>query len=85
VSPEVAASVALSDAERARIEAGRGRALVGTGPGVAARLRALAVSLGVDELAVLTTAHDPEARRRSYTLLAEAWATEAKEPARQAA
>ena len=31
---------------------------------------ALAAEHGVEEIAVLTTVHDPEARRRSYTLLA---------------
>jgi hypothetical protein len=28
---------------------------------------------GVDELLVVTYAHDPAARRRSYELLADAW------------
>ena len=37
---------------------------------MAARLRALAESLGVQELAVLTATHDPAPRRRSYELLA---------------
>jgi hypothetical protein len=37
---------------------------------VAGRLNALAAEHGVEEIAVLTTLHDPEARRRSYTLLA---------------
>ena len=54
----------------------RTRALVGTGPDVAGRLRALADELGVQEVAVLSTAHAPAARRRSYTLLAEAAGSE---------
>ena len=33
-------------------------------------LPALGESLGVEEIALLTTTHDPEARRNSYTLLA---------------
>jgi hypothetical protein len=37
---------------------------------VGAKLRALATEHQVDEIAILTTLHDPEARRRSYTLLA---------------
>ena len=43
---------------------------VGSGPQVAAKLRALADTLGVDELVVITWTHDPAARRRSYELLA---------------
>ena len=38
----------------------------------AQKLRDLAAALDVAEIAMLTTLHDPEARRRSYTLLAEA-------------
>ena len=37
---------------------------------VAGKLKALAAEHGVEEMAILTTLHDPEARRRSYTLLA---------------
>jgi hypothetical protein len=36
------------------------------------RIEDLAAHVGVDEMAVVTWAHDEEARRRSYTLLAEA-------------
>ena len=46
-------------------------AIVGTGPQVASKLRALADTLEVQELVVITWAHDPAARRRSYELLAE--------------
>ena len=48
----------------------RENALVGTGPEVAARMRALAARLGLDELVVNTWAHDPAVRRRSYALIA---------------
>ncbi len=48
----------------------RRSALVGSGQQVAAKLRALAHTLDVDELVVITWAHDPAARRRSYELLA---------------
>jgi hypothetical protein len=37
-------------------------------------LVALAESYGVDELVILTVCHDPAARRRSYELVAEAFA-----------
>lgn len=69
-SPEEAAAYAYSDAEKARLERLRARALYGTPDVVGGRLRALAQELGVQEAAVLTTLHDPEARRRSYALLA---------------
>jgi luciferase family oxidoreductase group 1 len=71
-SPEQAAAHPWTDAERARAERTRARAIVGTGPQVAARLRALAYEVGADEVAVLSTAHDPAARRQSYRLIAEA-------------
>ena len=69
-SPGEAAAYPYSDAERARIERLRRSAIIGTAPDVAARLRALAESLGVQEMAVLTATHDPAPRRRSYELLA---------------
>ena len=34
------------------------------------KLRALAAEHSVEEIAILTTLHDPEARQRSYALLA---------------
>ena len=37
---------------------------------VGEQLRGLAAELGADEVAVLSTCHDPAARRRSYALLA---------------
>ncbi|MEA2740068.1 MAG: hypothetical protein QOH05_3375 [Acetobacteraceae bacterium] len=49
----------------------RARSFYGTPDVVAGKLRALAAEHGVEEIAILTTLHDPEARRRSYTLLAK--------------
>ena len=72
-SPEDAAAVDLTDLQRAKMERDRARAMFGTGPEVARQLRALGTGLGVQEMAVLTTMHDPAARRRSYELLADAW------------
>ena len=69
-SPEEALSHALSDSEQARIERLRARSFYGTPDVVATRLRGLAAEFSVDEIAVLTTLHDPDARRRSYALLA---------------
>ena len=73
-SPDEAAAYPYSDAERARIERMRARALYGTPGVVGQRLRDLSSSLGVAELAVLTTVHDPAARQRSYSLLAAEFA-----------
>ncbi len=71
-SPEEAAGQAYSDSERVRLDRARERAIFGSGPQVFAQLRRLADDLGADEVAVLTTTHDPLVRQQSYTLLAEA-------------
>jgi luciferase family oxidoreductase group 1 len=73
-SPEEAAAYAYTEADLQRIERIKARAFYGTGERVAARLEELAAGLGADEVAVLTTVHDPRARRHSYRLLAEAMA-----------
>jgi luciferase family oxidoreductase group 1 len=70
-SPEEAAAYGYTEGERARIARLRARGIYGTPDAVAAKLRDLAATLAVEEIAVLTTVHDAEARRRSYTLLAE--------------
>ena len=70
-SPEEAAAYAYSGGDIARVERLRARALYGTPEVVAAKLRELGEACGVEEIAILTTLHDPEARRRSYTLLAK--------------
>lgn len=71
-SPADAAAYPATPAERERMAALRRGALAGTGPQVAAMLHELAREHGVDEIAVLTTMHDPAARQRSYTLIADA-------------
>jgi luciferase family oxidoreductase group 1 len=70
LSPEEAAEHALSESDQARIERLRARSFYGTPDVVAGKLQALAAEHGVEEIAILTTLHDPEARRRSYSLLA---------------
>ena len=70
VPPEEAAAHAYTPAEQARIAHRRQEAIVGTARQVGDRLRGLAAALGVQEVTVLTWTHDPEARRRSYALLA---------------
>jgi luciferase family oxidoreductase group 1 len=73
VSPAQAAAYPYNAEERARIEALRGKAFVGTADEVAARLETLARQLDLNEIVINTWTHDPEARRRSYTLLAAAF------------
>ncbi len=52
--------------------AGGGRRMtLGTGEQVRAGLRELAASYGAEEVVVVTITHDPEARRRSYELIAQ--------------
>ncbi len=71
-SPEEVAAHDWTQADLARAERGRQRAIIGTGPAVVTRLHALATDLGVQEVALLTTTHDATARRRSYALIAQA-------------
>jgi luciferase family oxidoreductase group 1 len=70
-SVEEAEAYPYTEADRAQIERRRPVAMVGTPQQVRARLEALAAEAVVQEVAVLTPVHDPEARRRSYRLLAE--------------
>lgn len=73
-SPDEAARHRFTDSERAHVARLKERAIWGTAAQVGTRLRALAAELEVEEIAILTTVHDPDARRRSYTLLAEEFA-----------
>lgn len=72
-SPEAALAQPYTELERMRMDRTRARAMIGTGADVAARLRDLAVEVGADEIAILTSAHDARVQFRSYDLLAEAW------------
>jgi luciferase family oxidoreductase group 1 len=81
MSPEEAASQSLSEGEQSRIERLRARSFYGSADVVGAALRALAAEHGVDEIAILTTLHDPRARRQSYTLLAKEFALRAPDAA----
>ena len=58
--------------EAARLEHFRARAIIGTGERVEASLTALAEAHGLDDIAILTTAHDPIARQASYREIAAA-------------
>jgi luciferase family oxidoreductase group 1 len=72
--PPEEAPRAYTDAEQAYRHALRAKAMVGTGAQVAAKLRALAEQLQVQELVVITWTWDPLAQRRSYELLAREFA-----------
>jgi luciferase family oxidoreductase group 1 len=69
--PELIAERGFDAEERAALAGWREKALVGGAGSVAGRLRALAQTLGLDELVVNTWAHDPAVRLHSYALLAE--------------
>ena len=55
------------------VEAAMSLSFVGTADDVAARLREQADRWDLDEILIVTYAHDPALRRRSYELLAQAW------------
>jgi luciferase family oxidoreductase group 1 len=73
VTPEFADTYPYTDSERATIDALRRKAIVGTGSAVAERLVQLARHFALDEIVVVTWTHDPDARHRSYELLASAF------------
>ena len=64
---------AYSPAEQAHVERLRRRAIVGTPDQVKARLEAMALQFGVQEIAILGPVHEAEARRNSLRLLARAF------------
>ena len=72
-SPPEAAARPYSAAEQVEVMQLRSTALVGSGAQVAAKLRALAETFEVDELVIITWAHEAAARKRSYELLAQAF------------
>ena len=70
-SPEEADGFDFSEQEQQRIAISQQRAFIGSAPQVAARLRALAQELRLDEIAVTTAVYDPAMRTQSYKLLAK--------------
>jgi luciferase family oxidoreductase group 1 len=72
-SPEEAQRYAYQPEDQAVLEANRKRQFVGIPETVVATLRALAADTAADEIMVTTIVYGAEERRRSYTLLAEAW------------
>jgi len=80
VSPEEAAAYPYTEAERTMVEKLRSIATVGTGVEVADKLHALARKFELDEIVINTWTFDPQARRHSYALLADAFGLRAHRP-----
>jgi luciferase family oxidoreductase group 1 len=70
LAPDDIAARGFTAEERPSVDSSQRKALVGTAQQVGTKLRALAASLGLEELVVNTWAHDPAVRRHSYALLA---------------
>ncbi len=73
-SPEAAAAYSYTPVDRERIARHRARLVVGGIEQVMGRLLALIESTRADELMITTMVYDHAARRRSYELLAKAFA-----------
>ena len=71
--PDSAPPYELSLLDERAIDEMRQTHIVGNVDKVASRLRSLAESAKIDEIAILTWAHDVEVRQRSYELLAHAF------------
>jgi alkanesulfonate monooxygenase SsuD/methylene tetrahydromethanopterin reductase-like flavin-dependent oxidoreductase (luciferase family) len=73
-SIEEAQAYPLTDADRASIARNRARLFVGSPSTVMQTLQPLIHASQADELMVITATHDHGARKRSYSLLADAFA-----------
>lgn len=72
-APDAPPPFALTPSEEAKIGRMRASAMVGTPGKVRGQIVDLARSLQADEVAVVTWTYDPQVRRQSYRLLAEAF------------
>jgi len=72
-SVEEAEAYPYTDADRASIARNRSRFFVGNPATVMAKLQPLIAATQADELVVVTAVYDHEARKKSYSLLAEAF------------
>ena len=70
LSPEEA-QASFTEQEWPLVKAMQDKALIGTAQSVALRLEALAARYGLDEIVVITWAHDPQDQEQSYSLLAQ--------------
>jgi luciferase family oxidoreductase group 1 len=72
-SPEEAAQYPYTEADRAAIRRNRSRLFVGSPATVMAKLEPMIAESQADELMVISAIYDHEARKQSYSLLAEAF------------
>ena len=72
-SPDEALAYPYTDADRASIARNRSRFFVGSPATVMAKLQPMLTACRPDELMVITAVFDHEARKQSYSLLAEAF------------
>src|SRR5215813_6171428 len=72
-SPEEALAYPYTDAERASIERNRSRLFVGSPATVMGMLQPMIDASRPDELMIITAVYDHEARKKSYSLLADAF------------
>ena len=73
-SPDAIVAAGFSAADEAGLAPMRAKAFVGSVASVKVKIERLAAEFELDELVVNTWTHDPAVRRRSYALLAEAFA-----------
>jgi luciferase family oxidoreductase group 1 len=80
-SVEEALAYPYTDAERASIARNRSKLFVGSPPTVMQKLQPMIAASQADELMVITAIYDHEARKKSYSLLAEAFGLEKRQAA----
>ena len=72
-SVEEALAYPYTDAERASVARNRSRLFVGSPATVMAKLQPMIAASQADELMVITAVYDHDARKKSYSLLADAF------------
>jgi len=72
-SPDEALAYPYTQSERALVESLRPMHTAGSPETVRAKIEDLVAATGADEIMIMTTVHNHEARRRSYELLADAF------------
>jgi luciferase family oxidoreductase group 1 len=80
-SPEEALAYPYTDAERAAVARNRSRLFVGSPATILQKLQPMIDASKPDELMIITAVYDHEARKKSYSLLAEAFGLGKKEAA----
>jgi luciferase family oxidoreductase group 1 len=77
-SPEEALAYPYTDAERASVARNRSRLFVGSPATVMGKLQPMIDAGRPDELMIITAVYDHEARKKSYSLMADAFGLEKK-------